>query len=178
MSQVAQPAANPVNTKTAPRRNLRYASFEEIAADLDRLEAALDAGTLTHTGNWTPGQVFEHTGKFLGFALDGFTTSAPAPVRWISILLFKKKATQTDDPIPAGFKLPKAASVMLPRDDVGDREGLDLLRTNVDRVRSGEKMIHPSPIFGKLTHEEWLIIQRKHVALHLSFLHPDGPPGA
>ncbi len=178
MSQVAQPAAITVDTKTAPRRELKYASFEEIAADLDRLEAALDAGTLGHTGNWTPGQVFEHTGKFLGFALDGFTSKAPAPVRWITILMYKKKATQTDDPIPAGFKLPKAASVMLPRDDVTDREGLELLRTNVNRVLGGEKMSHPSPIFGKLTHEEWLTIQRKHVALHLSFLHPDGAPKA
>jgi hypothetical protein len=138
----------------------------------------MDAGTLAHTGNWTPGQIFEHTGKFLGFAMDGFPTSAPEPVRWISILMFKKKAVGTEDPIPAGFKLPKAASVMLPRDDVTDREGLEMLRANVDRVLGGEQMTHPSPIFGKLTHEEWLTIQRKHVALHLSFLHPDGPPTA
>ncbi len=168
--------ANPVDTKTAPRRTLRYSSFDEVSADLDRLEAALDAGTLAARGNWTPGQNFEHVGKFLGFSLDGFPSKAPAPVRWIAQMMYKKKATRTDEPIPAGFKLPKAASALLPREDVSDRDGLGLLRANIARVVGGEKLTQPSPIFGTLTHEEWVTIQLKHMALHLSFLHPDPTP--
>lgn len=179
MSQTAQPvAANPVDTKTASRRSLKFDSFEEIVADLDKIESAMDAGTLATSGNWTAGQNFEHTGKFLGYALDGFPSMAPLPVRWMAQLMFKNKAIRTDEPIPAGFKLPKAASYLVPSDDVGDREGLALLRTNVQRVIGGEKMNHPSPIFGKLTHENWVRIQCKHMALHLSFLHPEGNPNA
>lgn len=179
MSQTAQPvAASPVDTKTAQRRPLKFDSFEEIAADLDKIEAAMDAGTLTTSGNWTAGQNFEHMAKFLGFALDGFPSMAPLPVRWMAQLMFKNKAIRTDEPIPAGFKLPKGASYLLPSEDIGDREGLAMLRTNVQRVIDAEKMTHPSPIFGKLTHEDWLRIQRKHMALHLSFLHPEGNPNA
>lgn len=179
MSQTAQPVAtNPVDTKTAPRRPLKFDSFEEIAADLDKIEAAMDAGTLATSGNWTAGQNFEHMAKFLGFALDGFPTMAPLPVRWMAQLMFKNKAIRTDEPIPAGFKLPKGASYLLPSDDIGDREGLEMLRTNVQRVIDAEKMTHLSPIFGKLSHEDWLRIQRKHMSLHLSFLHPKGNPNA
>jgi len=42
MSQTAQPAAaNPIDTKAAARRSLKFDSFEEIATDLDRIEAAM-----------------------------------------------------------------------------------------------------------------------------------------
>ena len=171
MTQTAA-VASPVDTKAVQRRDLRFGDFEQVNADLDRLEAALDAGTLTHTGNWTPGENFDHLAKFLRFALDGFSSKAPAPVRWIARMMFKKKATSSEEPIPAGFKLPKQASVLLPEPGVEDREGLQRLRTQVARILSGEQMTHPSPLFGSLTHEEWLTLQRKHMALHLSFLHP------
>lgn len=176
MPQTAQSdaPADAIDTKTAHRRDVHFSSFEEVSAEMDRLEASLDAGTLTTTGNWTPGQNFEHLGKFLEFAYDGFPTKAPPPVRWIGRLMFKKKATQTEEPIPSGFKLPRQASALLPRDDITDRDGLAYLRAQIARVQHGETMTQTSPLLGKLTHEEWVTLQRKHMALHLSFLHPDG----
>lgn len=180
MSQTAQTASaagsadhrTPVDTKTARRRPLAFANFDEVSQDLDRLEAAMDAGTLTNTGNWTAGQVFDHTGKFLQFAYDGFPSKAPPPVRWIARMMLKKRATETEEPLPSGFKLPKQASALLPRDGVTDAEGLAFLRQQVARVHAGEKFTRPSPLLGSLTHDEWLTLQRKHLALHLSFLDP------
>ncbi|MFI4882205.1 MAG: DUF1569 domain-containing protein [Phycisphaerales bacterium JB064] len=171
MSQAAS-AATPVDTKTATRRDLRFASFDEVAADLDRLEAAMNTGTLAATGNWTPGQVFDHLAKFLQFAYDGFPSKAPPPVRWIARMMLKKKAANSEDPIPSGFKLPKQASALLPREDMSDQQGLEYLRSQVARVQNGEKMTQPSPLLGRLTPEEWVTLQRKHMALHLSFLDP------
>lgn len=173
MSQAAQASA-PVDTKTAERRDLRFHDFHEVVADLDRLEAAMDAGTLASTGNWSPGENFDHLAKFLQFAFDGFPSKAPPPVRWIARMMFKNKATHTEEPFPAGFKLPKQASALLPRDGVTDRQGLDYLRQQIARILDGEKMTQPSPLLGQLTHEEWLTLQRKHMALHLSFLRPGG----
>lgn len=163
-----------VDTKTAERRDLDYQSLDEVIADLGRIEASMEAGTLTSTGNWTPGENMEHTGKFLSFAIDGFPSLAPLPVRLMMILFIKKKAITPGKPIPAGFQLPKAAGYMLPTPGISAREGYDLLRQQVGRLEAGERMTHPSAIFGKLTHEQWLIIQLKHMSLHLSFLHPGG----
>jgi hypothetical protein len=172
-AQAAHPlAATAVDTKTAPRRTLHFADFRAVAAELDHLEAAMDAGTLTTSGNWTAGQNFEHLSKFLRFAYDGFPTKAPPPVRWIAGMMLKRKATRTEEPIPSGFRLPRQASALLPSDDIDDREGLALLRTQVARVLGDERMTQPSPLLGSLTHDEWLTLQRKHMALHLSFLHP------
>ncbi|MEQ8843520.1 MAG: DUF1569 domain-containing protein [Phycisphaerales bacterium] len=171
MSQAAQ-APTPVDTKTAERRDLQFKDFTDVEADLDLLEQAMQAGTLTSTGNWSPGENFDHLAKFLEFAYDGFPSKAPPPVRWIARMMFKNKATHTEEPFPAGFKLPKQASALLPREGVTDQEGLAYLRSQVSRVLQGEQMTQPSPLLGQLTPEEWVTLQRKHMALHLSFLHP------
>ncbi|MFI4917462.1 MAG: DUF1569 domain-containing protein [Phycisphaerales bacterium JB060] len=179
MPQTVQPVAPAIaiDTKAARRRDLHFSSFEEVSAELDRLESSLDAGTIATTGNWTPGQVFEHLGKFLKFAYDGFPTKAPPPVRWIGRLMLKRKATQTEEPIPSGFKLPRQASALLPEEDIADRDGLAFLREQIARVQRGETMTQTSPLLGRLTHEEWITLQRKHMALHLSFLDPGDAGG-
>ena len=158
-----------VNTKAAPRRTLSFKSWQDVLAELDRIEQAHNAGTLTHTGNWSPGQNMDHAARLIRCAFDGFDGQAPAPVRFFVRLFFKSSALGPK-PMPAGFKLPKAASSMLPADNVSTPEGLTLLRDQLHRLTAGEKMTQPSPVFGRLTHDEWTTIQLKHLALHLSFL--------
>lgn len=162
-----------VNTKTAPRRTLAFTTFEDILAEIDRIQSALDSGTAAHTGNWTVGEICDHCAKFIGFACDGFGSLAPAPLRFVFRLLFYKKA-MGPDPMPSGFKLPKQASALLPEPSIPDQEGLDNLRKEVKRVIAGKEMTHPSPVFGKMTHEKWVLIQTKHCAMHMGFIaYPD-----
>lgn len=172
VSDSSRSSVQPVDTKTVHRRTLRFQSLDEVITDLDAIEAALHAGTLTHTGNWSPGEVCDHLRKFFQFAIDGFPSKAPAPVRWIARMMLKNRATTSDDPLPAGFKLPKSASELLPKPGIADLEGLQQLRTQIDRVLAGERMTQPSPLLGPLTHEEWMVLQLKHFSLHLSFLEP------
>ncbi len=85
-----------VNTKTAERRDVSFRTLEDLVADLDRVEAAHRAGTLTHTGNWTPGQVIQHCAIFMRCAMDGFPPGKPpAPIRSCSLSLPTGKATIT-----------------------------------------------------------------------------------
>lgn len=160
-----------VNTKKAARRPIELKSLEEISADLDRIQAAHDAGTLTTTGNWTPGQVLEHVARLMECAMDGFPNGAPAPVRWMVTLLYKKKALAGGSP-PAGFKIPKGASFLRPGDETSFEEGMGKLRAIIARAQNGERFTHPSPVFGRLTHEEWITLNGGHATLHLSFLDP------
>ena len=177
MTQAIQhaPASAAVDTKAASRRSLRFQSLQEVLGDLQAIEASIDAGTLEHTGNWQPGEIFDHLRKFLQGAIDGFPDKAPAPIRWIARMMLKKRATESDEPFPAGFKLPKQASALLPEPDIDARRALGELRTQIERVVAGEKMNQPSPLIGSLQHEEWMVMQLKHFSLHLSFLHPGGP---
>ncbi|MAY74105.1 MAG: hypothetical protein CMJ31_05135 [Phycisphaerae bacterium] len=158
-----------VDTKTAPRRSLTLGSIDELERELDRIDAAIQAGTIGHTGNWTPGQIGEHCAKFMRFSIDGFPTLAPGILRFFGRMFLLKKA-MGPEPLPSGFKLPKQASVLLPSDSVTDATGIGELRMQVKRLQNGERMTQTSPLLGKLTHEQWVVLQLKHCAMHLSFI--------
>lgn len=162
----------PVDTKSALRRQLRYRSLDELRADLDRIEHGYRAGSLRTTGNWTPGQVQQHCAIFMRCALDGFPHRAPWLMRFMATALYKKKAL-SDAPIPSGFKIPQKADFLRPDDDITFDLGAAELREVIARVQSGDRFVHPSPLFGRLSHEQWTHMQLSHCGLHLSFLWPE-----
>jgi hypothetical protein len=162
-----------VDTKTAPHRALRFASMADVLDEAERIEAALRDGTATHTGNWSIGEIGDHCAKFIAAACDGFGARAPAIVRLVLRAMYYKKA-MGPDPMPTGFKLPKQAASLRPDDGITDAEGLDHLRKELKRVLAGKEMTHPSPIFGPLSHDQWVTIQTKHCAMHMGFItYPD-----
>lgn len=161
-----------VNTKKAERRELRLGSLAELSAELDRIQAGHDAGTLRTTGNWSAGQIFEHVAILMECAVDGFPgPKPPLFVRVICQVVFKPKALRGEAP-PAGVKLPDEASYLIPGESMTFEEGMKRLRRIVGRVNGGERFTQPSPIFGKLTHEQWEKLQSGHASLHLGFIQP------
>ncbi len=159
-----------VNTKAAPRRELSFASLDELSAELDRLDAAEAAGNLGHTGNWTPAQIIEHIGIFWTHSLDGFPPGRPPlPMRVLVQLFFKKSAAQGKQP-PTGIKLPKQAAYFLPKDDAQFAHSMEKLRTCIERVRRGDSYVPASPLFGKLARDEWTRMHLGHCGMHLSFI--------
>jgi len=160
-----------IKTKTAPRRDVYYNTIDDLAADLDRIEAAIDAGTVASTGNWTPGQNMQHVGLLIKGSYEGMPFSMPAPVRFLARMFLMSKVRRQEKPPPAGaIKLPESAATLRPDPGITDREGLEFLREQVGRIRAGERMTHPSPLLGKMTHDDWVNLHRKHASLHLSFI--------
>lgn len=157
--------------RTTERRSISYATFDDLARDLDALEAAHRAGTLRHTANWTAGQNLEHCAILMECALDGFPSNAPWIIRTLARALFLRAAL-SGKPAKAGYKLPKQASFLIPSDSATFENGIARVRRVIERLRAGERFAHPSPIFGTLTHDQWTSLQLGHAALHLSFLHP------
>lgn len=163
-----------IDTKKADRRDLTLGSLADLSAELDRLEAAHAAGTLTTTGNWTAGQIFEHLAVLPECALDGFPPGkVPLPMRLFAQLLFKRKAV-TGHPPPPGFKIPAGADHFNPGESTSFEDGLARLRAVLSRLDAGERMTHPSPLFGTLTHDQWVNLNLGHCSMHLSFLDTAG----
>jgi len=159
-----------VNTKTAPRRELSFGSLDELSAELDRLEAANAAGNLGHTGNWTPAEILDHIANFWTCSLDGFPPGkVPMPIRIMAQVLFKKKAISGSPP-PPGFKIPAKMDAFMPRQGVTFEQGMEAVRTCIERTRNGDAYIPASPLFGELTRDQWITINRSHCAMHLSFI--------
>ncbi|MFK7883841.1 MAG: DUF1569 domain-containing protein [Phycisphaerales bacterium] len=163
-----------VNTKKAERRELKFNCTSCLKKELDAIEASHRAGTLTTTGNWTAAQCFEHCARTWNAAIDGFpeTFKPPAPIKWAAKLFFKKKAI-SGQTAPAGIKPPKAVTDALEvgRDADFD-EALAHLRAEIARTDAGEQFAKPSPLFGQLSHDEWLNLQLGHCQSHLGFLKP------
>jgi hypothetical protein len=166
-----------VETKTAPQRRLQFNCMNCLKAELDRVEQAHERGELVTTGNWSAGQILSHCSMLMRFSIDGFPSRAPAPFRVVARLLFKKKAV-SGKPMPSGFQLPKGAAYMLPQPDVSLEQGLGEIREVVGRIDGGETFNQPSPLLGKLTHEEWVKLHLAHCMMHMGFIDYPGAPGS
>lgn len=150
-----------INTKkVADRREVKYASLEEMLADAERLASDSNVRTL---GNWSQGQIYEHLARALYTSIDGSDMSFPAPARWLMSLLMKKKFLYRE--IPAGFKV---SGKVIPN-ETSIEQGLASLRKAVARQQSElNRAIHPG--FGHLTNAEWEAFHLRHAEMHMSFL--------
>lgn len=159
-----------VNTANiSDRRSLRFATIDELLADVDRVVAADKAGTLRRTGNWTAGQVFGHLATWINYAYEGFPIRPPWFIRWI---LRMKKAAYLRDGMPAGVRIPRVPNGTFGTEPLGTEEGAKRLRSALLRLKSGEPAKFESPAFGKMPLDERIALNLRHAELHMSFLHP------
>jgi hypothetical protein len=156
----------PVNTaKVDGRRQLDFASFEELLADADRLSS----GPVKVLGNWSAGQIFRHLAIAYNGSIDGFTMTFPWYLRLMA-KVFRKKLLA--GPMPAGFQLPSEGARAMAPPPTSTEEGMADLRAAVARLQQEPHRAN-HPMFGELSREQWDNIHLKHANLHMSFLVPE-----
>ncbi len=162
-----QPGKTAVNTtKVTGRRALHFTALDDIRADAERLAA----GGARQLGNWSLGQATVHLARAMLMAVDGDPRRAPLPVRLIVRLLRKRILTKGVRP---GFKLPKEAADKYVADPtVSTEQGLNELRASIQRLKT-EPQRHTHPVLGRMTRDEWDLLQLRHAELHLSFFVPE-----
>jgi len=149
-------------------RELSFQSFDEVSAELDRIEAAHREGSLDACGSWTPGQNLQHLAKTMRFSLDGFPFKV-SPVlalmgRVMRPLILRMKFK------PGQVKIPASASAMLPDDTVDFDAGMAEAREQLARVKNGERMDKPSALLGNIGHDGWTRFHLTHFGHHLGML--------
>lgn len=145
------------------RRRLDFRTFDAVLADVDRLRAAgHDAA-----GSWDLARVLEHVTIFMRTSLDGFTVKVPAVVRLSGPLL--KWWTLKKRWMPAGTRTPRPFE---PSGAVTEAQAVADFRDVVGRVERHAGAFAPSPLFGRLTPEEWRQLHLIHASHHLGFLVP------
>jgi hypothetical protein len=167
VAATATPASLPASP-AAQRRSLRFATLDDALADADRLVAAERDGRLKQLGNWPLGQTLGHLATWANFALDGYPQSVhpPLPIRLIARLLKNRILTKGMAP---GMKIGRVAGGTLGLDPLTTDEGMARLRTAWSRLRTMPPTI-PNPVFGRLTHDQWIQLNLRHAELHLGFL--------
>jgi hypothetical protein len=166
----------PVKTTSVPRRHLFFKCLGCLRGELDRIEAAHRAGTLTTTGNWTPGENLDHCAIPLEEGLDGTSKKGSFMARLFgrmvkSIILKPKR-----DAMRPGFNVGKSNPQLMPRPGVTYEQGMARIRRALARIEAGERMTKPSPWLGAMTHEEWVRLNLNHTAMHFGFLTYPGAP--
>jgi Protein of unknown function (DUF1569) len=160
-----------INTKKVrDRRSLRFDSVTDVRRDLETLEVAHRAGTLRHTGNWSPAQILSHLAVFIEFAFEGYPASMPTPPWVIRVLLRLAKNKYIWRGFPAGVKIPGVPGGTVGQEEAPFAQSLDRLRRALDRLERTPPRVR-NPIFGPLSHAEWTALHCRHAELHLSFLH-------
>ena len=149
------------------RRTLDFADFDAVLADVERLRR----DGYRRAGNWGLAQACDHLTRFMRGSLEGFGFQFPLPVRLAGRWLILGRTLRTRR-IPAGVKGP--APLMPPADVDADAALRDFAET-LGRVRDHAGDFHPSPLFGRMTPEQWRQVHLIHAAHHLSVLVPNEP---
>ena len=153
---------------TTVRRPLRFDSIDQVLADVDALADAEAKEELQRLGAWTLGQTLNHLAAWVDFAYEGYPFQVPALFRLLARPMKKRVLTK---PLKPGMKLPKTPGGTLATEIVPTAEALPRFRQSFGRLAS-EAPTEPHPIFGRLTHDEWIQMHLRHAELHLSFQSP------
>ena len=154
--------------KVSDRRKLSFTSMAEILGDIKTLDAGVGEGkTISATGNWTPAQIIEHVVYFVDGSIDGFEFKAPLIFR-----IFGKFARSQilNNPMKPGFKLPASMRMVVPSPKSIWPDAISHARKAILRVEAGKYMSKPSPLLGKMAHQDWVKLHCRHAEMHLSFI--------
>lgn len=157
-----------VNVKAAPRRALSFGSFDDIRAELDRIQQAHGRGTLATTGNWAPGSNLRHCADTIRWSIDGFPEIRPPAVFRVMGPVMKRFVIGR--PPPPGVPLRGDVAKLIPAQGLGLEDGMGAMREQLARIARGERMTARSPIFGRMSHEDWTRVHLGHCALHFGYL--------
>ena len=166
MSVSTDPTGTPVDTaKVTSRRKLKFGSIDEVLSDVDRLVAAEHEGRLAHVGNWSLGQTLGHLACWAEYAYSGYPLKTPFFIKWI---LRRGKQQFIHEPMRAGVKIPGVPGGTLATDPMPLDEAAGRVHRALGRLKSEPPtLVHP--IFGVLSHDEWIAINLRHAELHLGF---------
>jgi Protein of unknown function (DUF1569) len=147
------------------RRKLCFTSFDQVSADAEKLVNSPSTRVL---GNWPLPRLLAHLAKAVNDSIDGISAKAPLFIRLIGPFLKGRILTKG---IPAGRNLPKSVEASFFPEVGSSREAFEKLQAAVSRTRT-ERMKAKHPVFGTLSHEEWLQFHLRHAELHLGFALP------
>ncbi len=152
------------NTKSTSRRTLSFKNLDDLVRDVQDVSKT----GVNSTGNWSAAQNIEHVAAVIDASIDGFSFSVPLPIRILGRLIRGRTLKKGLSP---GIKMPGSApDAFKPGPDTRLEDAAKHLADSVARANQ-QKMTAVSPIFGKLSHEQWVQLHCRHAEMHFSFLY-------
>ncbi len=146
------------------RRNLQFSTYDELVAEIEQLHRS----GYKQLGNWNLGQICDHLAYYLRGSLEGFPFRLPWIVRRLIGRRILRRILRGERRPAGGRTIP--ASV--PPGRVDELTAVAATCALVRRLSDPAVPLHPSPLFDRLTPDEWRILHLSHAAHHLGFLIP------
>jgi len=164
-----------VNTKKVTgTRDLKFASLDEVLAAAE----AIDPATATTLGNWSAAQIVEHVARFMTASREGFPADMKPPL-FVRLPIMAVRSLVVSRTPPRGVKLPQQmVDAFIPPADFPWDKAIAHLRAEVEAINSGERFTAPSPLFGKLSHEQWVKLHCRHASMHFGYIIPAEAPAS
>jgi hypothetical protein len=149
---------------------LTLGSMAEFRQEIEGLEIARQRGNLKRSGNWSLDQCCQHLGRWIEFSFDGFPFQYPLRYRLLGRLLrLVSWRWLLRMALRPGFRNPPSVRAVEPDSSMVEGHGAAYLLQQISRIEGGEKMTQPSPVEGRIEHEQWCFFHLRHAELHLSF---------
>jgi hypothetical protein len=155
----------------AARRNLTFRDLDEVIADVENLRAT----GYEKLGKWDLAQVCGHLADWTSYPVNGFprTGCVIGTLLWlikVTVGTAKRRKMLATGVMPSGK--PTLPQTVPPAG--GDEEAaVEKLKAAVRRFRAHAGEYYPSPIFGRMSRDEWTRLVLLHCAHHLSYLIPN-----
>ena len=148
----------------ANRRELKFATLDEVMPDVERLMSGH-----TTVGQWSLGQICNHLAMALRIPVHGY--DGPLPPWFIRKVLapFALKRLMGSGTMKTGIKVPE---VFLPKPGLEARDEAESLRAALAAFAAHHGKFRDHPFFGPMTAEQWTRLHCIHCAHHLSFALP------
>ena|SRR5258708_17439591 len=142
------------------RRELKFRTFEEVRAELTRLEQ----GPVETTGQWSFFQIIVHLAKGIEGSMKGVRREMSFWRRHIlGPLLYRLFAFRGY--IPKGIKGPPADRI-----EGNETEAIAQFRKALEAFEKSEGPYSDHPILGQLTKKQWVVFHSMHFANHVGYI--------
>ena len=157
------------------RRVLRFETVAEAIAEAEQLVRAEQAGRLRSAGTWSLGKTLGHLATWARYAHEGYPPALRPP--WVvRVILRMMKGKIIREGLRPGVRLRGIPGGTTGLEEMSSQEGLDQFRAAMERLER-ERPPAENPVFGPMTHAQWIGLNLRHAELHLGFLDPGSDSG-
>jgi len=152
-----KPTTNPA------RRELKFASLDQVMPEVDRLLGGYKA-----VGNWSLGQICSHLTQAIAGSVEGFPGRAP----WLLRKTLGPRILRgilKDGKMREGVQLPED---FRPKPGLDDRAEAEALRAAIRIFAAHHGPMAEHPLGATLSRPDWERLHCVHCAHHLSFAIP------
>jgi uncharacterized protein DUF1569 len=148
---------------------LSFATYGEVIAQIERLEAS----GCQQLGQWNLGQACRHLSYYFRGSLEGYDIKLP----WLVRMLIGRpilKWVLNKGHMPASSRTIPAS---VPEPDTDQSQAVAEAKELLGRLENADGQLHPSPLFDRLTIDQWRTLHLIHAAHHLGLLVPEDGGG-